>query len=310
MEQDKMLQSSAWLLDQAQARGYRVSKTQLTRWHRAGLLPAPRQHSLGKGRGTSSLYPPGTDEQLYELCTVHTRERRLAQIAWHLWWAGYPVSFSYVDAFLRETVGRIEEQLQVFSLLRHVAQQNEGETELPEALLDYLDQAAGARLGTLPLRRARKRTGSEHFPTFLRIVLEIAAGTFNGFGNDYDTREQNFEQRIVEKALGLDAAFASRYISPEQDVGSDLARTLQSFSRWLHLEVWETLLSRVTIFEIVQARDELRTFLTMFAARKAFHPDAPSTLFTIVDETLQAVDARDQALMLVIWLALRSMSLL
>lgn len=45
------------LLVLARQRGFTITTTQLVRWHRAGLLPRPRQLPLKGIRGTGSFYP-------------------------------------------------------------------------------------------------------------------------------------------------------------------------------------------------------------------------------------------------------------
>src|SRR5438034_7454182 len=81
------------LITLAAASGFRVTKTQLARWHRAGLLARPvRRQGLGRGKGTVSIYPPGTGKQLLSLVAIHSRERRLPFVAWKLWWEGHNIS--------------------------------------------------------------------------------------------------------------------------------------------------------------------------------------------------------------------------
>src|SRR5579871_2871656 len=91
MNSDASYETSAELLRLARQQGSPISAFQLVRWHRAGLLPRPQQQPLAAARGTRSLYPPGTGEQLLLLCSLRTRERRLAHLAWQLWLAGYHV---------------------------------------------------------------------------------------------------------------------------------------------------------------------------------------------------------------------------
>jgi len=74
------------LLAAASAAGLAVSHAQLARWHRVGLLPRPQVRSLGRGRGTVSLYPPGSGQRLVRVAQLHQRERRLTSVAWRLWW--------------------------------------------------------------------------------------------------------------------------------------------------------------------------------------------------------------------------------
>ncbi len=97
------------LIELAMANGHEASPEQLARWHRHGLLPKPMQVPLGRGRGTRSVYPTGTGEQLLALCRIHLdgREKRLDYVAWRLWWDGYEVSMVPV----RRLLGRVAEQV-------------------------------------------------------------------------------------------------------------------------------------------------------------------------------------------------------
>src|SRR5690242_4377144 len=80
-----------------------ITKTELARWHRAGLIPRTQRHSLGRGRGMISIYPPGTMDQLLALCTIHRSEKRLSYVAWRLWWIGYNVPLPSIRSFLEHT---------------------------------------------------------------------------------------------------------------------------------------------------------------------------------------------------------------
>src|SRR5258708_37957549 len=90
------------LMTSMQAHGFTVTKPELARWHRAGLLPRPERHSLGRGRGMVSVYPSGAAVQLHVLCLFHRSEKRLPYVAWRLWWAGYDVPIQYARQFLEE----------------------------------------------------------------------------------------------------------------------------------------------------------------------------------------------------------------
>jgi hypothetical protein len=76
--------------------GYVVTAPQLARWHRAGLLPRPRQQPLGRGRGTETVYPPGTAAQVVALCQIKDDERRLGRVAFRLWWEGFDVDLGLI----------------------------------------------------------------------------------------------------------------------------------------------------------------------------------------------------------------------
>src|SRR5215207_5229172 len=100
------------LLSLARSSGFDLSEPQLARWHRAGLLPRPTQRPLGRGHGTQTVYPPGTEGQLLALCGVHAEVRSLDRVAWHLWWAGYDVSIDCIREFLSSVVAEWDEKAQ------------------------------------------------------------------------------------------------------------------------------------------------------------------------------------------------------
>lgn len=88
--------------------GFTVSEPQLARWHRAGLLPRPRQLSLGRGKGTATAYPPGTALQLLALCRIRHTEHSLARAGFRLWWEGYEVEADLILGPLQTSAAAID----------------------------------------------------------------------------------------------------------------------------------------------------------------------------------------------------------
>ena len=99
------------VIELVSALGYDVSVAQLARWHRAGLLPRPRQRPLGRGRGTKTIYPHGTSVQVVALCQVKDEERRLGRVAFRLWWDGFAVDLAVIREQLASAVGSIENEM-------------------------------------------------------------------------------------------------------------------------------------------------------------------------------------------------------
>jgi hypothetical protein len=87
--------------------GFAVSAAQLARWHRDRLLPRPRQQALGRGRGTTTVYPANTATQLVALCRIKSEVRNLDLIAFELWWEGFPIDAERI----RPAVRRVAEEL-------------------------------------------------------------------------------------------------------------------------------------------------------------------------------------------------------
>jgi len=165
---ERNAESSQHLLTLAYEHGYNVSMHQLVRWHRAGLLPRPKQLMLGKAQGSQSLYPHGTSEQFLLLCTLRTRERRLSHLAWQLWWAGYPVALSVIRKHIEHAATQLSQLVQFLVALKRDEQKSDKESQ---EVLDIVEQFAVARLDYKPLRHARKRVGKTYFPTFIRFSI-------------------------------------------------------------------------------------------------------------------------------------------
>jgi hypothetical protein len=155
------------LIRRAGDAGETVSKDQLRRWHREGLLPRPRQESRGR-RGSAVFYPAGTGDQLFALLVLKRRyPKSLVKVGWGLWWLGYPVPDAQARSFM---VDLLQRNAKLMSTLVTP------EGELTEAFEDVLDDAGDATLNSGTIRRARRRVGADEFPVFLELLLRVASG--------------------------------------------------------------------------------------------------------------------------------------
>lgn len=85
------------LIRAAAAAGFSgIAKAQLVRWHRFDLLPRPKQRSLGRGRGTETLYPRGSAERVPVVCELLRRRRNFDYVREELWWRGFEVKREYI----------------------------------------------------------------------------------------------------------------------------------------------------------------------------------------------------------------------
>lgn len=306
MNIDASYEKSTDLLTLARQQGYPISSLQLVRWHRAGLLPRPQQRPLKEGRGTCSLYPLGTGEQLLLLCSLRTRERRLSHLAWQLWLAGYRVEYGIIRAQLQQATIRISHWMQWFAGFKQTVYQQD-----PEQVLDLIERYADGPLRSQPLRRIRKRVGREHFSTFLSRLLELAVEDSNEVGSAVDEHERQLDLRILARGLGLEKRFVSRKDSLEYYLIRFLIPQLRWFLRWPQEVRWEELLEHVADFEVLQARDDLCTWLMRLGNARQYRdrlPDDYPRWETNLQEIFHALSTTEQALIVVAWLALRTLS--
>src|SRR5260221_14480952 len=153
---------------------FTVTKSELARWHRAGLLPRPQRYSLGRGRGMVSVYPTGTTDQLLALCIIHRSEKRLPYVAWRLWWEDYSVPIPSIRQFLE---GARAQWQQGAEELRHLQ-------EHPEQLSKLLDRITVMRLARGTFAQGPKRVSRKHFPKLLGGLVCLALGTVEGLAFD------------------------------------------------------------------------------------------------------------------------------
>lgn len=283
------------LLNLAQARGYEVSAPQLARWHRTGLLPRPEQRSLGKSRGTQTVYPSGTGEQLLALCEVHAGERRLLYVAWRLWWAGYDVSLKLVRAFIGRTVEQWD---------RHAQDLLDPETgELTEAAWKLVDEAFTVRLEK-PLSKARKRVGRGRFDTFTRLMLETNLGIFRGFSAEDSNASEDNEKCIMEKGLGLERAYADRLEGAGPPLGINIENYLKEISWLADKNSLERELAKLTDGQLLEARDEVRPWLAIAAGYSLMFDERlgrGALGISAVDEAVRDMGAQEQGLLMLMW---------
>lgn len=306
MNIDAFAEKSAELLTLARQQGHSISAHQLVRWHRAGLLPRPQQHPLKEARGTCSLYPPGTGEQLLLLCSLRERERRLAHLAWQMWLAGYRVENRLIRTQLQQAAVRISHWMQWFAGFKQVVSQHDS-----EQALDRIERYATGPLPLQALRRMRKRIGREHFSTFLSRLLELAVEDSGQRASTADEDERQLDVRIVARGLGLEKRFVSRKEALDSYLVGFLLPHLRWFFRWTQAIDWEELLEQVTDFEVLQARDDLCTWLMRLGNARYYRdrlPDDYPSFEIDFQELFRALSTTDQALVLVVWLALRTLS--
>jgi len=293
------------LLAAATAAGLAVSQAQLSRWHRAGLLPRPQVRSLGRGRGTVSLYPPGSGQRLVLVAQLHQRERRLTSVAWRLWWEdGGPVPVPARELLAQVAQRWEQDRTHLAELL---AAEEAGEPDATGELDAIYRRAEAGRIGR-QLGQVRRNIGREGFSTVVRVVGEIAAGRFRGYERGADTGSEDSKTgALVERAVGLDRARSDRLADAgpwlDGDPEVDFVRLSQALNTWPLAAG-----ASASEEELHQARTELRAFLAVISTmaplferlfgRAAFG-------FGTIARTLGTPPPDLEAFMLLAWLALR-----
>jgi hypothetical protein len=293
------------LLAAATAAGVAVSQAQIARWHRAGLLPRPLVRSLGRGRGTVSLYPLGTGQRLVQVAQLRQGERRLTWVAWRLWWDDGGALPEPARQLLAQVAQRWEQHRT--HLAEFLAREEAGEAAATDEM-DAIYHQAETRQLDRQLGHVRRNVGRKRFSTVMRVFAEIGVGRFQGYERGASASEKDSETgALVERAMGLDRARSDRLADAgpwlDGDSEVDFVRLSQALNTWPLAAG-----ASANDEELNQARAELRAFLAVITTmaplferlfgRAAF---GFGTITRILD--LQAPDL--QAFMLLAWLALR-----
>lgn len=148
-----MAEPAELLLATAKSKGFTLSPAQVARWHRVGLLRRPRQQSLGRGRGTETIYPAGSTTQLLALCEQRMKKRSLKVVGWNLWLQGFPVAEKFWKADLRDAAQHWDRVRNKIERLLYPG----GSTEPSERALKLFAKLAEARIANPIFRGVRKR---------------------------------------------------------------------------------------------------------------------------------------------------------
>ena len=220
----------------AAARGLTVDRDGLRRFHRAGVVERPRQHSRG-ALGSQTLYPPGTATVLLEALEIHRKQRNLGTVAWAMWWRG----LTRPELAARKQLTTFAQKL--IGLERRLVSTEGNLTEEAEGVLD---RARTARLSK-PLRQMRRRAGADRFDEVVQALLYVASGQVTALGPE--TLGQ------LEHAMGLDRA------------RTDILGSING--PWLDGDVYQDM---VTIGELASASYNQKLWIHDFAKGAAYPP--------------------------------------
>jgi hypothetical protein len=269
------------LISLAKAQGFRVSKHQIARWHRFGLLPLPQgRRFLGRAAGSQTIYPAGTGAQLLALLEIHAKERRLPYVGWLLWWAGY-------RSPIRKQVPNVLERVVVL---------------VDKAIESKLELGAfeGRRLTEKAVSRARRRVGRKPFPQFVRLILDAARGRAGQL--------DPIKADLLERGLGLDRARDDRVKGAEPWLQGDIDGALRYLPEVFHPDELRQNLESADDQDLEGARDEVRSLISVLKSFASITEliFGPHAFGLDIFRDLDTSEPLIQAFLLLVWLDLRT----
>ena len=276
------------ILATAQAAGFEPSEKQRKDWRRAGLLPRPvAATGQGRGHGTA-YYPPGTGEQLTAICRHSKPKKSLGDLAFLVWWDGFPVD----STAIRERLSTDIDAWQAWW---------DRWTELPEdTRSDQVWRLATGRLPE-PLRSIRHRVGPDRLEAVLRVLIRIVSGQFS----DWESADER--QAFIE-GTGLDRAKHDRIGTASPWLRGLIGEQLQALSATVTPAVLRNALAETANDDgLCQARAELQSLIGVLGtARLMLESVRGSGAFGVgMLPDIRAIDHKLAPHLLLVWLVWR-----
>jgi hypothetical protein len=104
MRQSIYTETADDVLSTVRAAGQKVSRAQLTRWHVFGVIPSPIQRHRPGIRGTETVYPAGTSEQVLAAAPLVKQIRIFDDVRVQLWLRGFTVERGFIAYGIRQTL--------------------------------------------------------------------------------------------------------------------------------------------------------------------------------------------------------------
>lgn len=278
------------------------SRRQIERWQKAELIPSGRQCSRGRGRGTYTIYPPGTALQLRAVSEIRDQHRDLDAVAWELWLAGYQISLARVRRSLKTTAQSRD------SLAKVLRAAGFARTVLPQGAFRLIERLARRRLSAAGAPDIRARVGSVgRRETLVRVALQVALGTYEPHLVRPPLHADDDEGLLVEAAIGLGPAREDRVLAVGPWLKGDASEDLRQVARLIGGS-WHRTLEAATDEDLLQARlDWLRLRETLIGVGDAIRQSYGGNAFGLpaIGDLLRAAGPLESSCFVFMLLALQ-----
>ena len=289
------------LIDHAESFGFQVSKAQIARWRRHGLMPEGTRKF--PGRGSRSVYPETAMSYVVEIAALLKHNRNLDWVGWKLWTFG----FDMPERFWRFP---LSEAANEFDRIRGI---------VPEALDsdDFSDLAHQFfAVGDAPsfAKRIRKAVGAKDFETVLMWLLSMLTGDFSLYASELtDARGDTLASfQLLDRAMGLGRARTDKLEGSDPWLQDDYSSTLRRVSDRLANTNCSNLIGDPKSEQLNVGREEyfyLRNFVLYRAATLAdLVNDSNAFGFGLIARILADTTIETERMMLLLWLIIRQES--
>lgn len=234
-----------------------VTRDQLHRWQREGVIPRPTQRGLGQGNGSESFYPDHAVQHIRRAAVLLSKHRSLDDAAWQLWLEGFEIHEKHWKPVLQRAESNLARGSRVLERLIRFDERSES----PETLADKI---AGSRRGPYPLNLTWHLLQMKDRARVIRLLAYVCAGNELGLEN-HDADEMQNDETSILKFLGLNQSQSDSFFGAKIQVGSQLLRVFKAISSSIvQLQVNEHS-SLVLDVDVFAARDYVRDAIVTFS---------------------------------------------
>ena len=174
-----------------------VTKEQVVRWRREGILPEVQQVPDAY-HGSVVLYPRGTCAQIRAASALFKQKNRVGYVGLRLWRLGFPVD----EKLWRPPLIRHARMLdRVIPFVMRLVQRFDRNWQ-EETFYDYAARRSELVDGVV-LSRIKGRVDSDRMPTVLRVIGDVGTGDFDGFEASIAGEEHTSDEALTIRALDL-----------------------------------------------------------------------------------------------------------
>lgn len=287
------------IIEIASAEGQRITKSQLARWRRHGLLKTAKRRFPGSG--SESYFLKSEVSRVIEIAALLEHKSSLEWVGWQLWLRGHPMP----DKFWRRHVQK------AFKGIAYVGEKAQSVTERSNAWwTKFVANVWSSKAAPIGFRSSRKAVGHSDFSGFLTTILQIAGGDYWGFSPHVSDEKERADIMTLDRGLGLRSA-REHYLPGEKPwLEDDISPELRSLSEAIGQKGSLRFFSQLSVIEIELARDEFwcirKTFLNKYEWQNRQFGDGNAFGLRLLAKTLRHDTIALDAALLAVWMTART----
>jgi hypothetical protein len=176
-----------------------VTKDQVVRWRRLGLLPKGLEQDQLTYHGSVMRFPIGTCAQIKAAKALFEEKNRVNYVALRLWRRGFPVSDKHWRPRLKR-LGRLGDRMLL------ILQRLQTRYDRDDQYGTLSERAAQRPISNIILSRIIGRVKADDLAIVWRVLIDIGTGQFERFEPPVTGETQTRDERAIITALDIGEA--------------------------------------------------------------------------------------------------------